>query len=48
MSLEPLRANGNSAEDCMGLLTDFKKEMQVHLVQVEVSVHSFFQTSQIQ
>ena len=40
--LEPLRAHGNSAEDCMGLLTDLKKKMQqtklhaCHLVQVEV------------
>ena len=44
---ETLRAHGNSAEDCMGLLTDFKKELQQielqasHLVQVEAPVHPF-------
>ena len=43
---EPLRAHGSSAEDCMGLLTEFKKKVQqpkLHariLIQVEVPDHS--------
>ena len=43
---ELLRAHGKSAEDWMGLLTDFKKQLQqteLHgrrLVHVEVTVHS--------
>ena len=43
---EPLRAHGNSAEECVGLLTDLKKMQQTifharHLIQVEVPVPSF-------
>ena len=43
---EPLHVHGISAEDCMGLLTDFKKKMQQtehlvsRLIQVEVPDHS--------
>ena len=43
---EPLRAHGNSADECMRLLTDFKKKMQQtelharHLVHLIVTVNS--------
>ena len=42
---EPLRAHENSAKECMGLLTDFKKKQQQtephlrHLIHVEVPVN---------